>query len=89
MSLFGDGNTNMGTPDFRTDPNLTMEQKLEIAGDSYLQAKYEMEKDLERIRQSDEKMERERENIKNKSDADIKEMVRILKEWRSKDSDKK
>ncbi|KAK8843762.1 hypothetical protein M9Y10_024832 [Tritrichomonas musculus] len=90
MSSFslGDGNSNMGRPDFRTDPNLSMEQKREIAGDNYLEAAYEMEKDLERIRASEKKAEIEREMSKNKSDSDIKEMVRILKEWRSQKSDK-
>lgn len=78
----------MSRPDFRTDPNLSLEEKRAIAGDNYLEAAYEMEKDLERIRQQDKKAEKERNAIKNKSDDNIREMLRIMKEWRDKNSNK-
>ena len=50
-----------GIPDFRTDPNLCM-------GDNYLEAAYEMEKDLEKIRQSEKEWEDEEEAVKNRTD---------------------
>ena len=85
----GAGTPSVGVPDFRTDPNLSLEEKREIAGDNYREAAYEMEKDLEKIRQSEEKTEMEREAIKNRSDDKVKGMAEILEEWRNKNIIKK
>ena len=45
MSSFGPGagTPSKGKPDFRTDPNLSLEEKREIAGDNYLEVKYDIE----------------------------------------------
>lgn len=33
-------NSNIGVPDFRTNPNITLEEKRDVAGDSNLETAY-------------------------------------------------
>ncbi len=52
--------------DFRTDPNLTKEERMEIAADNWLEAAYNIRKEKEAQRKYWEKNRKDEEEIEKK-----------------------